>query len=161
MAILQFVKFRVGDEEFGVDIRQVREINKLQEFFKVPTTPPFIEGLINLRGNVLTVFNLRKRLGMPDKDFDENSKIIVVNYKDFLVGFTVDMVSEIVKVPEEDIENTPPSITGFERRFLSGVAKVGEKLILMLDLENVLSPDEENNIKEFIDENKDSVLEQQ
>jgi len=137
----------------------VKSIN-CRNFFKVPTTPPFIEGLINLRGKVLTVFNLRKRLGMQDKDFDENCKIIVVNYKDFLVGFTVDMVSEIVKVPEENIEDTPPSITGFDKRFLSGVAKVDEKLILMLDLTKVLSPDEENDIKEFIDENKASVLEQ-
>jgi purine-binding chemotaxis protein CheW len=70
------------------------------------------------------------------------------------------MVSEIVKVPEENIEDTPPSITGFDKRFLSGVAKVDEKLILMLDLTKVLSPDEENDIKEFIDENKASVLEQ-
>ncbi len=158
MAIRQFVKFLVGDEMFGVDIKLVREINKLQDFFKVPNTPPFIEGLVNLRGKVLTVFNLRKRLGMDDKEFDENSKIIVVNYNELLVGFTVDMVTEIIKVPEENIEQTPPSIKGFDKKFLAGVAKLDDKLILMLDLTKVLSPDEETEIENIVNENKDNIL---
>src|SRR5690554_5858174 len=98
MALRQFVKFSVGGEEFGVSIHQVREIIKLQNMFKVPNTPPFIEGLINLRGNVLTVFNLRKRLGMENQEYDENSKIIIVNINDVLAGFTVDMVTEIIRI---------------------------------------------------------------
>jgi len=158
MAIRQFVKFTVGNEAFGVDIGQVREINKLQEMLKVPNTPPYIEGLLNLRGKVLTVFNLRKRLGMEDKDFDENCKIIIVDCNDILVGFTVDMVSEIVKVDDGCIEETPPSVLSFDPRFLSGVAKVGEKLVLLLNLANVLSPDEATEIKAFIKENESSVL---
>lgn len=157
MAIRQFVKFSVGDEVFGVDIKQVREINKLQEMLKVPNTPPYIEGLINLRGKVLTVFNLRKRLGMENKDFDDNCKIIIVYCNDILVGFTVDMVTEIVKIDDGCIEETPPSVLNFDPRFLSGVAKVGEKLILMLNLAQVLSPDEATEIEEFINKNKSAV----
>src|SRR5690554_5744582 len=157
MAICQFVKFSVGNDEFGVDIKQVIEIIKLQEVFKVPNTPPFIEGLINLRGKVLTIFNLRKRLGMADADFDENSKIIIVNYNDLLVGFTVDLVSEIVRVDEANIESTPPAITGFDKRFLSGVAKLGDKLILTLDLQKILTPDDESELKDFIIENEENV----
>jgi purine-binding chemotaxis protein CheW len=154
MAMRQFVKFSVGDEEFGVDINQAREIIKLQDMLKVPNTPPYIEGLTKLRDKVLTVFNLRKRLGFKDCDFDENCKIIIVNYNDMDIGFTVDFVSEILRIPEDSVENTPPSITGVDRRFLSGVAKVNDKLLLLLDLKNVLTPDEEENIKKFVKKNE-------
>jgi purine-binding chemotaxis protein CheW len=154
MAIRQFVKFSVGEEEFGVDIKLVREISKLQEMLKVPNTPPFIEGLLNLRGQVLTIFNLRKRLGMKDQEFDENSKIIIVWYNDIQIGFTVDKVSEIIKVEDVNVENTPPSITGVDKRFLSGVIRTGEKLLLTLDLTRVLSSEEETDLKEFIAENR-------
>lgn len=158
MAIRQFVKFLVGNEVFGVDINQTREIIKLQEMLKVPNTPPYIEGLINLRGKVLTVFNLRKRLGFPESEFDENCKIIIVNYNDMDIGFTVDLVSEILRVPEESVETTPSSVSGVDNRFLSGVAKVNDKLILLLDLQSVLTPDEEAKIKKFVKKNEKEVL---
>ena len=154
MAIRQYVKFSVGKEEFAVDIKLVREISKLQEMLKVPSTPPFIEGLLNLRGQVLTIFNLRKRLGLEDQAFDENSKIIIVWHNDIPIGFTVDKVSEIIKVEDANVESTPPSITSIDKRFLSGVIKVGESLILTLDLTNVLSAEEEDNLKKFIAKNK-------
>jgi purine-binding chemotaxis protein CheW len=160
MAIRQFVKFIVGDEVFGVDINQTREIINLQEMLRVPNTPPYIEGLINLRGKVLTVFNLRKRLGFSESEFNENCKIIVVNYDDMDIGFTVDLVSEILRIPEENIENTPPSVSVVDNRFLSGVAKVDNKLILLLDLKAVLTPDEEEKVKKFIRKNEKTVLKQ-
>lgn len=158
MAIRQFVKFTVGDEEFGVEISKVREIIKLQEMLKVPNTPPYIEGLMNLRGKVLTIYNLRKRLGMQDKEFDENCKIITVFHNDLLVGFTVDVVNEIVRVDEENIDDTPPSVPGIDKKFLSKVVKINDKLMLILDLTNVLSLDEETEIKEFINKNESMVL---
>lgn len=153
MAIRQFVKFSVGTQDFGVDIMLVREISKIQEMLKVPNTPPFVEGLLNLRGQVLTIYNLRKRLGMQDQAFDENSKIIIVWHNDIQIGFTVDKVSEIIKVEESNIESTPPSVSGIDKRFLSGVIKMGEKLLLTLDLTNVLSTEEEAELKEFISNN--------
>lgn len=158
MAVRQYVKFTVGGEEFGIEISKVREINKLQDMYKVPNTPPFIEGLINLRGSVLTIFNLRKRLGMQDKEFDDNTKIITVYSNDILVGFTVDMVNEIVRVSDEDIEQTPPAVVGFDKKFLANVAKIGDKLMLILDLTKVLSPEEETEIRDFITENEDGIL---
>ena len=124
---------------------------------KVPNTPPFIEGLLNLRGQVLTIFNLRKRLGMEDQAFDENSKIIIVWYNDIQIGFTVDKVSEIIKVEEANVEATPPSITGIDKRFLSGVIKSGEHLLLTLDLTKVLSTDEEADLKQFIADAKENL----
>lgn len=154
MAIQQLVKFNIDDEAFGIDIKQIFQILKPQEVFKVPNTPPFIEGLINLRGKVMTVFNLRKRFNLPEKENDDNTKILIIRMDDYLLGFTVDSVSEIVRVQEEDIVETPPTITDFDKRFLSGVAKVGEKLILLLDLQKILTPDEEEQVKEIVEEHE-------
>ena len=97
MATQQLVKFQIGDQAFGIGITDIFQIIKPQEIFKVPNTPPFIEGLLNLRGKVLTVFNLRKRFNMPDKENDENTKILIVNSNDMLLGFIVDNVKEIVR----------------------------------------------------------------
>jgi purine-binding chemotaxis protein CheW len=84
MAVQQLVKFHIADEVFGIEIKQIFKILKPQEIFKVPNTPPFIEGLLNLRGQVLTVFNLRKRFNMPEKVNDENTKILIINQNDLL-----------------------------------------------------------------------------
>ncbi len=159
MAVQQLVKFHIADEVFGIEIKQIFKILKPQEIFKVPNTPPFIEGLLNLRGQVLTVFNLRKRFNMPEKVNDENTKILIINQNDLLLGFTVDSVSEIIRVPDEDFVETPPELVSFDRRFLSGVAKVGEKLILLLNLEKILTPDEELQVKEIVDEHGAEVVE--
>ena len=150
MAVQKFVKFNIAEETFGISIAQINQILKPQEIFKVPNTPPFIEGLINLRGKVITVFNLRKRFGMPEKENDDNTKIIIVNLEDLLLGFTVDSVTEIVNLQDEDIVPTPPSISSFDRRFLSGVGKMEDKLILILNLEKVLTTDEEQQVKAII-----------
>ncbi len=158
MAIQQLVKFYIADEAFGIGIKQIFQILKPQEVFKVPNTPPFIEGLINLRGKVMTVFNLRKRFNMPDKENDEDTKILVIRMDEYLLGFTVDSVSEILRVQDEDIVETPPTLTNFDKRFLSGVAKVEEKLILLLNLEKILTPDEENQVKEMVEKNESQLI---
>lgn len=158
MGVQQLIKFQVADETFGIGISEIFQILKPQEIFKVPNTPPFIEGLLNLRGKVMTVFNLRKRFNMPDKEYDENTKIITINANDYLLGFIVDSVTEIVRVPDEEIVSTPPSITTFDKRFISGVAKLDDKLILLLNLEEILTPDEEQQVKELVDEHKSEVI---
>lgn len=157
MAVQQLVKFSIADETFGIGITQIHQIIKPQEVFKVPNTPNFIEGLINLRGRVLTVFNLRKRFSMPEKENDDNTKILIVKLNDLLLGFTVDCVTEIVKIADEDIEETPPSIKSFDKRFLSGVGKIGDKLVLLLNLEKVLTPDEELQVHEIVQRHSGEV----
>jgi len=158
MAVQQLVKFSVADQNFGISINQIYQIIKPQEVFKVPNTPPFIEGLINLRGRVLTVFNLRKRFNLPEKANDENTKVLIVNMNDLLLGFTVDNVTEIVRINDEDIEDTPPTLQDFDHRFLSGVGKLGDKLILLLDLKKVLTPDEAQQVQEIVEQNAVHVL---
>nr|WP_252891276.1 chemotaxis protein CheW [Thermoclostridium stercorarium] len=114
---------------------------------------------MNLRGSVLTVYNLRKRLGMQDKEFDENCKIITVYHNDLLVGFTVDSVNEIIRIDDERIEDTPASVPNVDRKFISKVVKLDEnRLMIVLDLTNVFSPDEETEIREFISKNENKVL---
>lgn len=95
---------------------------------------------------------------MPEKENDGDTKILVIRMDDYLLGFTVDSVSEIVRVQDEDIVDPPPSLINFDRRFLSGVAKVGEKLILLLDLEKILTPDEEDKVKEIVEENEAQLI---
>ena len=109
---------------------------------------------------MLTVFNLRKRFNMPDKENDENTKILIVNSNDMLLGFIVDNVKEIVRVLEEDISPVPETLKSFDRRFLSGVAKLDEKLILLLDLKKVLTPDEEQKVKDIMDQHAVEVINQ-
>ena len=158
MAIQQFVRFSVADLDFGININQIFQIIKPQEVFKVPNTPPFIEGLINLRGKVLTIFNLRKRFHLPEKANDENTKVLIINMNGMLLGFTVDNVTEIVRINDEDIEDTPPTLKDFDHSFLQGVGKLGEKLILILDLEKVLTPDEKLQVQEIVDRHGNEVL---
>lgn len=150
MATHQLIKFMVADLTFGIEITQIHQILKPQQIFKVPNTAPFIEGLLNLRGRVLTVFNLRKRFGLPEKENDDNTKIIIVTMNDFLLGFIVDSVTEIVRIPDEEIESTPPSLHGFDKKFLSGIGKVDDKVILLLDLAKVLTAEEEKEMADLI-----------
>lgn len=138
MAIRQLVVFGVNGEEFGIDIEQVNIIERSMEIFKIPNTPEYIEGLVNLRGKVHTVFNLRKRFNMLSKGFDENTKIIMANSGSTIIGLIVDEVKEIVRVDDKDMENAPKVLEDLKRKYITGVAKVGERIILLLDLNIVL-----------------------
>lgn len=142
VASRQFVIFNLNQENFGVEITEVKEIIKPVQIYKVPNTPEYIEGLINLRGKVHTVFNLRKKFSLPAREFDDNTKIIVVNVNSIMVGFIVDEVNEIIRVEDEDIEAAPQDITALNRRYISGIAKISEKIVILLDLARVLSAEE-------------------
>lgn len=150
MASHQFVIFNINGENFGVGITQVKEIIKPMEIFKVPNTPSYIEGLINLRGKVHTVFNLRKKFNLPALDFDDNTKIIIVSVNSMLIGFIVDEVNEIVRVEDEDIESTPQAIASANSKYVTGVAKIGERIILILDLSKALSLAEEQEVQKIM-----------
>lgn len=147
MAGRQLVIFKVNNENFGIDINQVNIIVEPMEIFKVPNTPDYVEGLINLRGKVYTIFNLRKKFSLPVKETDENTKIIMVKLNTLIVGLIVDEVNEIVTFEEGDIEKAPPSITsGNTRKFISGVAKKSDKIVMVLDMESLLSIEEESQL---------------
>lgn len=144
----QFVIFNLNDEYFGVSIDHIIEIIRLQEVFKVPNTPPYIEGLINLRGKVFTLLNLRKKFEFPEKELNkEDSKILIIETNSKSFGFIVDAVDEIVKIEDEEIQPPPESTTTLDKKYIKGSAKVQKQLILLLDLEMLVSECQEKALQ--------------
>lgn len=137
--LLQLVRFNIGEEEFGVDILKVQEINRMLEVTQVPNAPSYIDGVINLRGKVIPIVNLRERFHMPRKERDKDTRIIIVELSGKTVGFLVDGVNEVLRIPKS-VTEPPPSITSdAETEYITGVGKLDDQLLLLLDLEKVLS----------------------
>jgi len=143
----QLVVFTLAKEHYGVRIAVVESIIKLQPITAVPCSPAFVEGVTNLRGRVLPVIDLRKRFGLPAEEPTKDTRIVVVEMNGTLVGMIVDAVSEVLRVPVESIESPSPIMTTVDSAFITGIAKVGERLIVLLDLEKVLSPEEKADLK--------------
>ncbi len=142
MSSRQLVVFSIGEEDFGIYIEYVNIIEKMLEIFKIPNTPDYIEGLVNLRGKVHTVINLRKRFKMPSPEFTESTKIIMANTSDSIVGIIVDEVKQIIKVDESQCEAPPKALSGLKDKYLSGIVKAEDKVIMLLDVEKILSVEE-------------------
>ncbi len=135
----QYVAFKLGLEEFAFDISMVREIFPTQEITKVHRSPTHIEGVMNLRGKLVTVIDLRKRFKLKAKDFDESSRIIVVEASDAPVGFLVDEVTEVVRMPADSIEAVPEYVAQeIESEYVAGIAKLDDRLITIIDPLKVL-----------------------
>jgi len=145
---LQLVVFNIGDEEFGVVINQVREIVRLVEITRMPKAPKFIEGVVNLRGQIVSVMDLAKRLDIPSKPRDEDTRIIVIEIENNTVGMIVDSVSEVLRLPQENIEEVPALIeTEVPEHYIRGVGKLKDRLLVLLDLDKVLTYEELKNIE--------------
>jgi purine-binding chemotaxis protein CheW len=139
----QIVIFDLCDESFGVDIAAVESIIKMQPITRMPHAPEFVEGLINLRGKVLPVIDLRARFDLTARAADKNSRIIVVTVNETEVGMIVDGVSEVLTIAQETIEETPSIATTIDSNFITGIAKIDQRLVILLDLERVLSSGEQ------------------
>jgi len=137
--MLQLVTFKLGTEEFALDILLVQEINRRVEITKVPKTPEFVEGVINLRGKIVPVVNLHKRFGLAGQGFTGQSRIIVVNIDNRVLGLMVDSVSEVLQVPAHSIEPPPPLGVGIDAAYIKGIGKLEDRLLILLDLGKVLS----------------------
>ncbi|WP_448522296.1 chemotaxis protein CheW [Schleiferia thermophila] len=140
--LLQLVSFLIGNEEFGVDILFVQEINRMIQITKVPNSPEFVEGVINLRGRVIPVIDLRCKLGIQKKEHDKKTRIIVVEIKEKTVGFIVDAVNEVLRIPRNITEPPPPMVTGINSEFIEAVGKLEDRLLILLNLEEFLSSSE-------------------
>jgi purine-binding chemotaxis protein CheW len=135
----QYVIFRLGLEEFAFDISKVKEIFPTQEITKVHRSPTHIEGVMNLRGRLVTVIDLRKRFKLNTKDLDESSRIIVVDASDAPVGFLVDEVTEVVRMPVDSVEPVPEYVAQeIESEYVAGIAKLDDRLITIIDPLKVL-----------------------
>ncbi len=138
----QLVVFQLGAELYGVEIARVHEIIRLQTVTRVPHAPAFVEGVINLRGKVIPVVDLRRRFGLPLADHTRASRIVVVEIGDQVVGIVVDGVSEVLRVNKGTIEPPSPVVAGIESDYLHGIAKLPERLVILLNLDRVLARDE-------------------
>ncbi len=137
--MLQLVTFNLGSEEFALDILLVQEINRRVEITKVPKTPEFVEGVINLRGKIVPVLDLRKRFGLVGHEFTAQSRIIVVNIDNRVLGLLVDSVTEVLQIPAHTIEPPPPLVAGIDAAYIKGIGKFEDRLLILLDLGKVLS----------------------
>jgi purine-binding chemotaxis protein CheW len=145
---LQLVIFKLGNESFGVEISTVESIIKMQVITRLPQAPEFIEGVTNLRGKILPVIDLRKRLGLNLTDVTKDSRIIVVGLSGTTVGMVVDSVEEVLRINQEIVE-PPPSITvSINSKFIQGIAKSGDDLVILLDLYKVLRTTESEELEE-------------
>lgn len=140
--LLQLVTFSIGEEEFGVDILSVQEIIRMMDITKVPRAPDFVEGVINLRGKVIPIIDLRRRFGLSTRDHDKHTRIIVIEINNMIVGFVVDSVSEVLRIPASTVEPPPPVVSGLESEYISGVGKLEDRLLILLDLNKLLSGEE-------------------
>lgn len=136
----KYLTFVLGNVYYGLDIQFVREIIGMQEITVVPDVPPFIKGVINLRGKVIPVMDVRRRFNMDSRPYDDRTCIIVIHVGDWLVGLVVDTVSEVLDIPEADIE-PPPEAFGFGQRqdhFIAGMGKVGDEVRMLIDAQKLL-----------------------
>jgi purine-binding chemotaxis protein CheW len=136
---IQLVVFRLGKELYGVDIASVQEIVRVPEVTQVPDAPAFLEGVINLRGRILPVVDLRKRLRLPAAEKNKASRVLVTEKEKKVVGLLVDAASEVLRINTDEIEEPPEMISAIGVEYITGVAKVEERLIILLDLKRILN----------------------
>ena len=145
----QLVVFDLASEGYGVDIGVVREIIRLQDITKVPRTPDFVEGVINLRGKVIPVVDLRKRFALPIAADSKDNRIVVVDIGTQDIGVVVDAVTEVLRIGTDLVEPPSSVITDTDSEYLLGIAKLADRMIILLDLQKVLSDTEQGALTEL------------
>ena len=142
--IIQLVSFELEGEEYGIDVLTVREIIRMPAITKMPNTPDYVDGIINLRGTVVPIISLRRRFGLPDRDQDRQSRILVMEVGDSLTGFVVDAVAEVIRISSAEIQPSPAIVQGNAAQdCITGVINHGERLLIMLDLNRLFSDEEQ------------------
>lgn len=140
---IQLVSFLVGTEEFGADILMVEEIIRMQPITRVPNAPHFVEGVLNLRGKVIPIIDLRKRLNLGEAQNTRKTRIIVVNVGGKISGFIVDAVSQVLRIAKSTIEPPPPIVVAeIESEYITGVSKLQDRLLILLDFSKILTKHE-------------------
>ena len=145
--LLQLVTFIVDGEEYGIDILKVQEIIRPVAITRVPNAPAFVEGVINLRGRIVPIVDARKRFGLPIREATDATRIVVVELVDKTVGFMMDAVKEVIRVDRGTIEPPPDLAVGVDAEYIKGVAKLDDRLLILLDIEEVLSDAEQDALE--------------
>ncbi|HJV46719.1 MAG TPA: chemotaxis protein CheW [Bacillota bacterium] len=146
---LKVIVFRLGDEEYGVDVGQVKSIERLQQITRLPKTPPFVKGIINLRGSVIPIIELRGRFGLIETDYTDSMRIIVVSVAGLDVGLIVDSANDVIDIPVQAIEPPPSVIGGIEAVYLRGIAKLERRLLILLNMDRILNVEELQELEQL------------
>ncbi len=139
---MQLVSFRLAQEEYGIEIAKVQEIILMGEITRVPQTPDYIKGLINLRSTVIPIVDLRLRFGLAQQEVTDETRIMVVNVAGKTIGIIVDAVSEVLRISQEQIAPPPPTVAGLGREYLTGLVKLESRLLILLDIDKILGEEE-------------------
>ncbi|WP_211745925.1 chemotaxis protein CheW [Paenibacillus sp. Marseille-Q4541] len=140
---MKVIVFKLGTEEYGIEVERVQTIERMLPVTRVPKTYSFVKGVVNLRGVVIPVIDLRGRFSLPESEYTDQTRIIIVSVSDMQVGFIVDSANDVVDINESNIENPPEIVGGIKAKYLRGVAKLGEeRLLIMLNLHEVLNKSE-------------------
>ncbi|ANP77175.1 chemotaxis protein CheW [Vibrio crassostreae 9CS106] len=140
--VLQWVTFQLEEETYGINVMQVREVLRYSEIAPVPGAPDYVLGIINLRGNVVTVIDTRSRFGLMQGEVTDNTRIIVIESERQVIGILVDSVAEVVYLRSSEIDTTPSVGTDESAKFIQGVSNRDGKLLILVDLNKLLSEDE-------------------
>ena len=145
----QIIVFRVGKEDYGLEIEKVQEVIRMKTIKKLPRSPLFILGVMNLRGNIIPVIGLRQKFGLDPMEYTEFTRIVVVNHRNKLVGMVVDEVNKVITVPDENIEGNPEMVRDSTKALVRGVAKLEDQVIILVELDYLIySLDELENIED-------------
>jgi len=134
---MQLVSFKLSDETYGIEITKIREIILVGAITRVPETPHYIKGLINLRSSVIPVIDLRARFGLPESDLTQDSRIMVLNVGRRTIGIVVDSVSEVAPVSEDQISPAPPTVASLGNEYMTGLVRLDEQLLILLDVDKL------------------------
>jgi purine-binding chemotaxis protein CheW len=145
--LMKVIVFQIGNEEYAVSVDQVGSIERVQSITRVPQTTNFVKGIINLRGVIIPVIDLRIRFGMEEIDHTESTRIIIIHLNDIEVGLIVDVANDVLDLPEDTIESAPEVIGTVNVDYISGVAKHEKRLLILLDLQKVLATEEVDEIQ--------------
>ena len=145
---MQLVSFFLGDDEYGIHIEDIQEIIDIPVIRKLPQTASFIRGVINLRGNIVPVLDIRERFEMEKKEYDENTRVIILTMKGKSIGTIVDTISRVQVINKSEIEDPPDIICGISRRYLEGIGKIGKRMIVILNISKILTDEEFRTVSE-------------
>ena len=141
----QFISFSVGEEEYGLELLRVREVIRVRQITRLPKAPSFVKGMINLRGDVIPIIDLRDKFGLEAKEATATTRVIVVEVEAKLMGMVVDSASQVVRISPDQID-PPPVLGGFSQEFITGVGKLDDRLIVLLNIDAVVSAEERTQL---------------
>lgn len=135
---LKLIVFQLKDEEYAIEVEYIQSIERMQPVTRIPRTYPFIKGVMNLRGVITPIIDLRTRFGIEEKEYDDATRILVISKNDMEFGFIVDGANDVIDIPEDKIEPPPEVIGGIEAEYLSGVVKLENRLFTLLNLDKII-----------------------